>query len=473
VLKDPHDNILTDIQLAQNLPTGKSLTKDAMGNYIVDLTDVPAIPNEPWAPPLNTQAYRVDFFYTYTPDVKDFWQKEMSYWTKAVNNYAEHTSAIENAVNETVSPSDSELDKAKKLYDLVQKMDNDDSSPDGAPLTGSEWIPKGKVESVLLSKKGSSNEIAYLYLSLARAAGINARPERIASRSLRIFSPQYMDNVQLDTVLIALTIDGKEILVDPGTRMAPFATLHWAHAGAGGVAMEGNKAQIVFTPTQKNTDNSTLHVGTLTISAQGTVSGTLKVAFIGQRAIELRQMALRSGAEPAKAEVDRLLSAEIPEGVQAKVDHLAYLDDSSKQLLAVIDVSGSFGKNTEGQLTVPRLFFEARERNPFPAEGRRELPVDMRYPAVEQEKITYELPSGSTLAASPQDANVKWAENAAYELRTKVTGASITTARILAFGFTMLESKDYDQLRDFYQKVDAADQQRLLVSAGPSSPAGM
>ena len=72
---------------------------------------------------------------------------------------------------EIISPSDPPLDKAKKLYDVVQKIENTDSSPDGAPLTGSEWIPRGKVESVLLNKKGSSNQIAFLYLALFADCG--------------------------------------------------------------------------------------------------------------------------------------------------------------------------------------------------------------------------------------------------------------------------------------------------------------
>ena len=221
-------------------------------------------------------------------------------------------------MKEIVSPSDSPLDKAKKLYEVVQKIENTDSSPDGAPLTGSEWIPRGKVESVLLSKKGSSNQIAFLYLALMRTAGISARPVRISSRSLRIFSAQYMDNIQLDTVLVGLQIDGKETLVDPGTRMAPFATLHWAHAGAGGVAMgAGNKAEVIVTPLQKNTDNSTLHVGTLNVSPQGAVSGSLKIAFIGQNAIELRQLAIKSGVEAVNSEINTMIAQQVPAGIKA------------------------------------------------------------------------------------------------------------------------------------------------------------
>jgi len=468
-LKDPHDNILTDLELRPNLPSGKGVTKDALGNYILDMSDVPALPAEPWAPPVNTSSYGVDFFYTYTPDVKDYWQKQMSYWNKALNSYIEPTAALKNAVKETVGSSDSALEKAKKLYALTQRIENLDGSADGAPLSGSEFIPHGKVETVLLNKKGSSNEIAFLYLALLRTAGIQAHPVRIASRSVRAFSAQYMDNIQLDSALVALNIGEKEIFVDPGTKMAPFGVLHWAHAGAGGVRLDsGNKVETLVTPLQKNTDNSTLHVGSLNLTPQGGVSGTLKIAFIGQRAIELRQLSIKSGSDVAKQEVDQMIAALAPQGVQAKVDHVAYLDDPEKQLLAIVNVSGSFAKSADGHLTVPRLFFEAQEKNPFPPDRVRELPIDMRYPAQEQEQITYVLPAGFTLKENPQDANFRWEENAAYQLRTKVAGDSVTPARVLARGFTLLDAKDYEQVRDFYQKVVAADQQQMVLT-GPGS----
>ncbi|HKD59415.1 MAG TPA: transglutaminase domain-containing protein [Terracidiphilus sp.] len=464
-LKDPHDNILTDVRFRPVLPPGKTLLQNAMGDWVIDLTDVPPIPEEPFAPQVNAESYGVDFFYTHTPDVKDYWQKQMGYWTSKLNQYISPTSALHNAVNETVAPSDSPAEKAKKLYLLVQKIQNTDSSPDGAPMTGSEWIPRGKVESVLLNKKGSSNQIAYLYLALVRTAGIKARPVRIASRSLRIFSAQFMDNIQLDTVLVELKIDEKKMLVDPGTLMAPFETLHWAHAGAGGVALDdSNKAQIVVTPLQKNTDNSTLHAGSLNVTPQGAVSGTLKVAFVGQRAIELRQLGVSSGSDAVKAEISRMIAQQVPQGIEASVDHLAYLDDPSKQLLAVIQVSGSFAKNAAGRIELPRMFFGAQEKNPFPAESPRELPVDMRYPAQEQEKITYALSGGCAMEGTPQDVNLRWGENAAYQLRTNAEGNSITDARILARGFTLLDPKDYEDLRGFYEKVVAADQQRLELN---------
>ena len=229
--------------------------------------------------------------------------------------------------------------------------------------------------------------------------------------------------------------------------------------------MNGNKAQIIVTPLQKNTDNSTLHVGTLNVSPQGAISGSLKIAFIGQKAIELRQLGVKLGVDVVKAEINAMIAQQVPAGIQAAVDHMVYLDEPDKQLLAVIPVSGSLSKNASGRIELPRNFFEAQEKNPFPAESARELPVDMRYPAQEQEQITYTVPPGYALEGNPQDANLKWEDNAAFQLRTKVEGSSIIGARILARGFTLLDAKDYTQLHDFYQKVVAADQQPLVLSA--------
>ena len=77
--------------------------------------------------------------------------------------------------------------------------------------------------------------------------------------------------------------------------------------------------------------------------------------------------------------------------------------------------------------------------------------------------------AGYALEGTPQDTNLKWEENAAYQSRAKVDGNSIIGAHILARGFTLLDPKDYVQLHDFYQKVISADQQPLVLTAAQAS----
>lgn len=467
---DVHGQAMTDLRYAEALPAGKAVSRQASGAYVLDLTDVPAFPAVPFAPPEQGLSYAVRFFYTPTVVPADFWNKEMGYWMKSLDKYTDPTPALRSAVSEACSPSDAPLVKAKKLYALVQTVDNTDFNATGAPPSGSESFPFTKVEKVLLDKKGASNQIAYLYYALAKIAGLHPQPERIASRSMRIFNPNLLVTDQLDTVLIALNIDGKKIILDPGTRFAPFETLHWAHTGAGGVTLADNgKVEDITTPVQKNTDNSTLHVGTLTITPQGGVSGLLKIAFLGQPAIELRQLSVTSGYEGLKDSIDKMLASEVPPGITAKVDHVAFVDDTSKQLLAVVPVSGSLASPGNGRISLPRFFFESQENNPFPADGDRTLPVDMRYPAQDQEQITYQLPAGFTIDNKPADATLRFGENAAYEARTKVASGSVTNARVLARGFIFLAPKDYVQLHDFYQKVVATDQQPLVLGGSQAN----
>ncbi|HEY2860498.1 MAG TPA: DUF3857 domain-containing protein [Terracidiphilus sp.] len=463
-LLDYHREVMTDLRDGEILPPKARVVTEASGKFTLDLADVPALSSDPFSPPLQGRSYRVTFFYLATPDEKDFWQKNMSFWNKELNQYIDPTPGLKSTVSELTSGAASDLDKAKKLYAATAKIENADFRGDGEPGIGSEWIPAGNVEQVFLDKKGTSNQIAYLYLAMARIAGLNARPERIASRSQRIFSPQFRDPSQLDSVVISLQIDGKEVIVDPGTPMAPYETLHWAHAAAGGLALNGSKVETIITPEQKVTDNAVLHVGNLNVTPQGGVSGTLKVAFIGQDALRLRQLGIRGGADAVKSDLDSTIAREVPAGVEARVDHVVYLDDPSKQLLAIVPISGTLGTPAGARIVLPRSFFDTHETNPFPSDDARTSPIDVRYPAQEQDQITYVLPSGYTVEGKPEDSAEKWASNAAYNLKLKTEAASVTSARTLARGFTLLEPSEYSNLRSFYQKVVIADQQQLVLA---------
>jgi len=464
LLKGPHDTVLTDIRMVPVLPPGKDMAKDAMGRYVLNLEDIPAIPNEAFAPPVGERIYQINFYYSYTVVQKEFWQKEMQFWTKDLNRYIAPTGMIKNAAEEAVGEKDSSRDKAKKLYALVQKLTNTDVAT-GVNSAFDTLIPAGSVESVLEKKSGNSKEIALLYLALARAAGLDARPERIASRDQHIFSPQFLSTSQLDGLVIGITVDGKEIVVDPGTKMAPFQTLYWGHAGSAGVAMAGNgKVETVITPLQVNTDNTVVRVGNLTVGQHGAISGTLRVGFVGQQALEWRQMALRTDGATVLKEFEKTFAAQVPDGVQVQIDHIAGLDDPAKQLVAVLQISGSIADKSGNHIAVPRGFFDAKETDPFPEEPGRTLPVDMHYPAQEKEQITYTLPKGYAPDGKPQDTSMKWEENAVYSLRSKVDGASITNGRSLARGFTVLDAAEYGKLRDFYQKVVQADRQQIALT---------
>ena len=175
--------------------------------------------------------------------------------------------------------------------------------------------------------------------------------------------------------------------------MVPFETLYWAHAGAGGVAVnDRGKMETLITPLQLNTDNTVVRVGSLNISSQGVVSGTLKVGFTGAQALEWRLMALRTDAGTVNQRLEKTIAAQVPDGIQAHVTSVAGLDDPNRQLVAVVQVKGSIADQSGKHLVLPRLFFDSKETNPFPALATRTLPVDMQYPAQEKREDHLRVP---------------------------------------------------------------------------------
>jgi Transglutaminase-like superfamily len=465
-----YNQVLSDLLLTANLPPGKRVQQDPTGRWILDVTDIPAIPQEAHAPPYDGQIYQVEFYYTTSFVQKDYWLKAMQVWTRDVNTYTSATDSTKRFANEESSDAATQLDKAKKLYAFVQKFENTDYSGKFSFFGGNDKVPPGNISVVLEKKSGTSKEIALAYLGLARAAGLNARPERIASRNHRFFSADQLSTNQLDYIVIAVNVDGKELVLDPGEKLAPFQTLGWAHAGAGGVAMTGDgKVETIITPLAENAENKTIRVGTLTVTPQGSVSGTLKVGYTGQEALRWRQFALRNGAEEMKSRLENVLGRQVPEGIQLRIDHIAGQDYTSNQLVAVVQITGSLANRTGTKLILPRLFFESKEVNPFPADTTRFFPVDMQFAAQEQDQITYTLPAGYTLGAAPEDVKFTWENNAAYQLKSKADATSVVSARVFARGFTLLEAKEYGALRDFYQKVTTADQQQLVLSPQSAS----
>src|SRR5208282_2558567 len=91
-------------------------------------------------------------------------------------------------------------------------------------------------------------------------------------------------------------------------------------------------------------------------------------------------------------------------------------------------------------------------------------PVDMHYGEQTVDQVTYHLPAGLAVEGAPQDAKIPWEGHAVLVLKTKPEGGAITVTRQLARAFTIAKPEEYQSLREFYQKVAAADQQQLVLT---------
>jgi hypothetical protein len=459
------------------LPAGDAIKTSVNGSYSVDLTDIPPTPDEEWMPPFNAVLYRVAFYYSFAYNSTDFWMNEGKLWSKDVDRFAEPSKAIHAAVESLIAPNDSDLDKARKLYAAVQALDNTDySRKKGESELKVLKIKEARhAEDTWAQKSGDSEDLAMLYLAMLRAAGLTCFAVKVVDRDKGIFDPTYMSLDQLDTTVVVLSTGGKQIVLDPGEKMCPFATVNWRHSYASGIGQSAQGLSIATTPEQAYKDNATSRIGDLNVDAQGGISGQIRIVMSGQEALHWRQVGLRFDDDEVKKQFDHGLEGLVPDGVEAHVDHFLNLNDSATDLMAVVNVKGSLGTTTAKRLLLPGLFFETRGHVPFVNEQKRLEPVDMHYGDRVADQITYHFPPSMTVEGAPQDVSIAWAGHAAFVIKSKVDSNEITIADSIASAVTLAKPEEYQDLRGFYQKVAAADREQLVlttVAAGPVTAAG-
>jgi hypothetical protein len=447
-------------------PKEVKIVTDATGRYTYDISDVPPFPSDDWMPPLNSIHWRVEFYYTGYTSGGEFWQKEGKRWAKETDHFAAPSKALKEAVSKIVAPADTDAQKARKIYEEVMKLDNTDFTREKSSAERkAEKLKQIKdAEDVWNQKSGSSDNIALLFVALARAAGLHAYPMQVVNRNRALFDPNFLSLSQLDDYIAAVTLDGKDVLLDPGEKMCPFGALHWKHSYASGLRLTDNGPVGATTPNVPYTASTISRVANLSIDPSGNVKGTARFIFTGQEALHWRQLALKNDEAEVKKQFIESIHADLPDGVQAEFDHFLGLDEYNSNLMAFVTVSGGLGTATGKHFFLPEQFFEAHAKHPFVAQDKRTTPIDVHYPRMETDNVTYHLPSEIAVEIPPAPGAISWPDHAVLKVSADAKGNDVTVARTAAFNFTLLPAKDYGDLHDFFQKVATADQQQLVLT---------
>jgi hypothetical protein len=450
--------------------------------FTLDMTEVPPVPSEDWMPPLNTIRERVEFYYTFSQNVQEFWQTKAGIWAASLDAFTKPSDKLKNAVSGIVAPGDTDEQKARKIYAVVVKLENTMLSRTKTEAERKKEKLKEitTAEDVWKNQSGTANQIALLYVALARAAGLKAWPMLLAPRDERIFDPAYLYMDQLTDYIVVLDLGGQTIYLDPGQKTCSFGKLAWNHTLAGGLRLTDNAAtislttnglrmtdtpaKIDYTPAATYKDNTTQRTANLLIDGKGNITGEFQVVLTGDEAVYWRQVALENDAGELQKRFADSVREDIPEGVEASFDHFVALDDYESPMTAVFKVSGNLGAPQGKYFILPGLFFQSRAKTPFVTQANRTTPIDLHFPKMEKDEVNYTLPPGFALESSPKSSDVTWPQYAAMRIASTTENGQLKVVRVFARGFALLGPEGYPNLHDFYMKLAAADQQQIVLT---------
>ncbi len=451
------------------LPAGQAVvTKDLPGGGIdisLDVHDIPAVPKESFMPPMESLSYRVMFYYTAYSNGAEYWKAAGKRWSKAKERFIGPGKGVQAFVRETVQPGDTQDQKLKKLYEAVMKLENTDFT---RTRTTSEEKAAGLKETsttddVLARRRGSGDQLADLLVAMARAAGIKAYVMSVADRHRRVFIPRYLSLNQLDDDLAIVTVDGKEVFLDPGQRYCEYRHLAWMHAGSAGLReVEGGTA-IAEAPREGYKSVHVTRIADLTLDEHGEAAGTVKTTYTGDPARRWRQEALRGDDTSLNASLRSEMERTLPGGMEVRVTNVANLTDADKPLTVEYAVKGAVGTPTGKRLLVQASLFQVNAKPLFPEPTREEV-VYMPYPSQFQDAVRIKYPASLTVESAPQHAVEKWKEMAVFEAGSKLAPGSVTTFRNLTVGESTFLLPEYPELRAFYGKVETRDQDTVVLT---------
>jgi hypothetical protein len=420
------------------------------------------LPSGDWLPPLNTIRDRVIFYYTNVDSGAQYWDREGKYWAKNAERFMAPSGVIKKAAADLVAPGDNDQARARKIYAAVMKIDNRDfahSDGEGSKSKGSK-----DASAVWKQQSGTSDEIALLFVALARATGLSAWPMQLVNRNRAQFERTYLSTDQFDDYIAVVETDGKDVYLDPGQKMCAYGALNWKHEMATGFRLTAKGVTIEATPAGPPKAAGIKRTADVAIDDHGAVTGTGRFVLSGQEALYWRQLALLEDSSELSKDLADYVASTLPDGVSGTINGFEGLTDYESDLTANLKFSGVLGSSTEKRVIVPGLFFEARGKHPFVEEESREVPVDMHYATMEQDDVTYHLPPGVKLDNLPQERNIEWTGRIGLSINVTSASNAVTVKRAFVRTSALIDPSLYSSLRNIYQRISAADQQQIVLS---------
>lgn len=457
----------------QGLPPGAEPKEGPDRTIRMDVSNIPAFHKEDFMPPENELKSRVDFIYEEAlleRDPDKFWKNFGRKRNGQLESFVGKHKAMEEALAQIVSPSDSPEVNLHKIYDRVQTIRNTSYE---MRKTEQEYKrdnekPAENVEDVWKRGYGDGIQLTWLFLGLARAAGFESYGCWVSGRRQYFFNPKTLETRKLDSNVVLVKLNGKDVYFDPGGKFAPFGMLEWSETGVIGLRLDKDGGTWIKTSLPAASESRVERKAKFKLTDSGDLEGKLTVIYTGLDAMYQRLDELHADDVTRKKFLEDHIKRQVPVATDAELVNHPDWDGSETALVAEYDVKIPGWASSAGKrVMLPAAVFTEREKHMF-EHAERVQPIYFEYPYEKDDDVTIELPAGWKVDSVPppqnQDGHV-----AVYTEKAENGNDSLHLTRKLTIDFLMLEAKYYPALRNFFQAVRTGDEQQIILQPGTAS----
>jgi hypothetical protein len=273
----------------------------------------------------------------------------------------------------------------------------------------------------------------------------------------------YLSTRQLSSEIAVVKLNGNEIYLDPGTAFCPFGSVRWIHASDQGLRLEKGGGTFVTIPPAVADKTPLRRIAHVTLGTDGSLKGTLEVELRGNAALEHRLAAVEQDEAGRRKNLEDEAKEWLPEASIVSLDRVEGWEATEEPLRVFYKVEiSSFAQVVGKRLLVPAaLFRTTRQREAF-NHSVRKYPVYFPFAYQELDNIVLQAPEGYSPESIPSATDVKLASTHFVTSRS-FSGNQFVSKRALVVNGIMFPVAQYPELKGFFGKVLAADQEQLVL----------
>jgi hypothetical protein len=446
------------------------------GGYEMEVANMPAFESEGYMPPEEDLKPQMRFFYIGpgASTAEKFWQEAGRKWNDEAEHFIGNRKEISQAAAEAIGNETDPEQKLRKLYARAQQIRNLTYERERTEQEQKKENLKVNQNAgdVLSRGTGDRDDITRFFVALARSAGFEASIVRVGDRKNKFFDKGLLSKRQLDTEIAVVNQASKDIYLDPGTRFCPFGYLRWIRTSTMGIKLD-KKGGVFVTAPGAGYDKATIRrTAEMALDGDGNLKGTITVKFEGGEALEHRLDELATDDAGKKKDLEDELQEWLPTGAIVKLTKVEGWETSDTPLIAGFNVDMPGYASAAGKrLLVPVYLFQARQMDAFKHVDRK-FPVYFPYAFGEVDRVNINMPAGYTLENAPQQQSARLGY-AAYQNLAQFDGKKLVTQRILQVNGIFFRLEQYPELKEFFGKVQAGDEQQAVLTGVSSQESGI
>lgn len=431
--------------------------------FMVEQHHIPALKQEPYVNNINNYRAKVSFeIAAYRPpnSVAEYFNTSWNEVTKTIlespnfGGQLRKTNFFEDDLNLILDKYTANNERILSIFEFIKRKVTWNESY-------GKYTDDGGIKKAYKEGSGNVAEVNLCLISMLRAAGINANPVLVSTRSHGI--PVFPTKKGFNYVIAAVESNGKVTLLDATEKYSspnilPLRDLNWEGRL---IRNDGSSMAISLYPKSYNVKAVNLSVK---LNTQGTINGIMITNYNGLNALNYRN----SFASQKEEELISQLES-TNQNIEIDQFKLRNTEITGKPLTEMLKFTQDNAVDIIGdKIYVSPLLFLTENENPFKQE-ERSYPIDFGSPWKNETKISLELPEGYKLASKPEDLSLVLPEGmGSYSLSTELKENKIFITSQTKVNVPLIGPNYYETVKELYKTaIENQLEKIVLIHQGP------